>query len=802
MAFRYEMSAEENYDATRVAAIAGLSTYTSTFMCTDQNYQGIQWDPVRRNLMYMYVQNIPSDPNTNNTAFTLWDGETAIAPTAAIDTVGAWNSSVGVKNIDTGDVTYYLNYDAAETVPNGIGGGDGTWRRYTNDFHAVDPVSCRNGPGMTDPHTGNFWINGESCILYCFRLEDDYAQVISPLRPVIHVDNIVQITGFNDDWAFAQEVDKTPGLTVACPAKLYVTPREFTADEIADDELLIYATYDYPRTSLPRDYRTYNREVFDQSGNFYLATCSATGDKNFELYKFTAPAFDDYGFVEGGGFTEITPWGAATGPNADKTGYTLHRTVDVEFGSIPETPNLIPLALPATNEIAIISKFFPSEYTAASVDPALMKWSCTYVGDLDTTPTFDHHSSFVTGYMTSDWEPTNLAGADYAVVDAFEVNRYLDQSNYEYDIDYSKRWFFFLCTKVVSGVSDEIARIVLVEYSFVNGEAPAVVQVIDEQGWDDAYPDFPDLSVYPNTTYEAYTGGTTSAAVATAMQTRFNYDGLNPTWDSGIYDAETKSFWWSGGGTNKDNFTPHPYFTMFDADFLDRTGSPPGDGETAGATPPFMRLRLSEDGDGDGIVDDDLRIRVWTYSLDGHDYYVLRLGPSETLVYDLTTGTWARWESPGRDNWRAHVGQNWIGMSTDTFTNAWGSDVVAGDDATGVLWILDPSVGRDERSTNSDDAFERVVIGGLALKGREYMPCNAVTLDLAVGVPLTATTIGLRTSDDFGHTWHDHGDVTVTASDFSKVVEWYSMGTMQPPGRLFEITDTGATVRISGLNMR
>ena len=34
------------------------------------------------------------------------------------------------------------------------------------------------------------------------------------------------------------------------------------------------------------------------------------------------------------------------------------------------------------------------------------------------------------------------------------------------------------------------------------------------------------------------------------------------------------------------------------------------------------------------------KLRVWTFSLDGHDFYVLRLGDSETLVYDLYSEQW------------------------------------------------------------------------------------------------------------------------------------------------------------------
>ena len=37
------------------------------------------------------------------------------------------------------------------------------------------------------------------------------------------------------------------------------------------------------------------------------------------------------------------------------------------------------------------------------------------------------------------------------------------------------------------------------------------------------------------------------------------------------------------------------------------------------------------------------RLRDWTFSLDGHDFYVLRLGDDLTLVYDATTEQWVDW---------------------------------------------------------------------------------------------------------------------------------------------------------------
>lgn len=237
-----------------------------------------------------------------------------------------------------------------------------------------------------------------------------------------------------------------------------------------------------------------------------------------------------------------------------------------------------------------------------------------------------------------------------------------------------------------------------------------------------------------------------------------------------------------------------------DTSVVDRTFIFTPTRDSAPDTPPSVP---NPDGQGDGVTDNDVNLRCWTYSLDGHDYYVLRVGQSTTLVYDLTTGSWSEWRSPGRFNWRAHVGCNWVGMSATTLNRGWGSDVVAGDDASGVLWILNPAVGRDDRSTTGSDYITRVVIGGIQMTSRDSIPCNAVELDVALGhasQPLAAFT--LETSDDFGHSWDNQGTVTIDTTDFTQVCEWRSLGNISYPGRIFRFTDNGATVRFSGADMR
>lgn len=199
------------------------------------------------------------------------------------------------------------------------------------------------------------------------------------------------------------------------------------------------------------------------------------------------------------------------------------------------------------------------------------------------------------------------------------------------------------------------------------------------------------------------------------------------------------------------------------------------------------------------------RIRAWTFSLDGHDFYVLRLGETETLVLDVTTGQWSSWDGGDTSFWRPQVGMNWIGMDKTSFDNGANSEAVCGDDTYGILWVLNPDQGYDEHPTEGEDdvAYTRQVVGGLPMRMRDTQPVGAVYLTASVGEPqLTGATITLRTSDDSGRNWTTHGTITSTAGDYDQEFVWRSLGRIKAPGRLFEISDNGASVRLDGLDMK
>lgn len=198
------------------------------------------------------------------------------------------------------------------------------------------------------------------------------------------------------------------------------------------------------------------------------------------------------------------------------------------------------------------------------------------------------------------------------------------------------------------------------------------------------------------------------------------------------------------------------------------------------------------------------RMQAWTFSLDGHDFYVLELAGEGTIVYDVITGQWCEWRTEGQIIWRARIGANWLGMAKTTADRLYGTNVVCGDNAEGILWMLDPTQGYDDPTSGSTpDTFTRYVNGYVPIRMRETQPNAGVYVTLNLGAPsITGAAITLRTSDDNGNTYYSHGSNTITASDWTQEVAWRGLGLMRSPGRLFELTDNGAAVRIAAADMK
>jgi len=199
------------------------------------------------------------------------------------------------------------------------------------------------------------------------------------------------------------------------------------------------------------------------------------------------------------------------------------------------------------------------------------------------------------------------------------------------------------------------------------------------------------------------------------------------------------------------------------------------------------------------------KLRAWTYTLDGHDYYVLRLGDQTSLIYDATMETWQEWTSGDLNFWRANVGANWLGGTALAFRDGFNSNVVVGDDTFGLLWMLNPRQGYDDDAVNGSSdpqSFERIYMAQVAIRGRTSLPCYVTFLTANLGAPsFTGAGVTLYTSDDAGATFDNKGTITVTPDDMSQIFSWRSLGQINAPGRLFKLVDNGAFTRVDSFDV-
>lgn len=165
----------------------------------------------------------------------------------------------------------------------------------------------------------------------------------------------------------------------------------------------------------------------------------------------------------------------------------------------------------------------------------------------------------------------------------------------------------------------------------------------------------------------------------------------------------------------------------------------------------------------------------YTVNLNGHELYVLRLTGRPAMVYDATTDTWAEWVSAGSTTLH----------QTHAVTAA-NRQALFGD-GTGRI-----SGGRYDQAIDFGAAFETKATGFLDIA--EAARCNRVKLETSLNPSGSASSVLLRTSDDLGATWINHGTRLVGQQGATdNRTDWRRGGLMRGPGRAFELTCTSAT---------
>jgi hypothetical protein len=190
-------------------------------------------------------------------------------------------------------------------------------------------------------------------------------------------------------------------------------------------------------------------------------------------------------------------------------------------------------------------------------------------------------------------------------------------------------------------------------------------------------------------------------------------------------------------------------------------------------------LRISDNAVEELLYNTDASLlRAWAFSFQGHDFYCLTIGKKATLTYDVSTQTWQEFSSYGRQTWRAHLGAQTSGRL-----------IVAGDDESGTLWKLDPTVSND-----NGDPLVREVMGGLAVIGRP-VPCSSFSFVAATGQanavpPGDNPVVEMRFSDDFAN-WSPWYQMRLgKIGEHPGEVALTRLGMMRAPGRLFHLRMT------------
>lgn len=190
---------------------------------------------------------------------------------------------------------------------------------------------------------------------------------------------------------------------------------------------------------------------------------------------------------------------------------------------------------------------------------------------------------------------------------------------------------------------------------------------------------------------------------------------------------------------------------------------------------------------------EDFKQSAWSFILDGHKYYVLRLGDLATVVYDFTTGQWSRWETAGYTFFNASYGQMW-------------NDIIVAAGATfPTLWEIATDAVIDEGFRTISREATAIIPANL----RQFTSMDALYLTASSGynsVPDASVeaTLTLDFSDDRGNTWTAFvdGEITMNADDFTQEFAWLSLGSFTAPGRILRVRDTGGPITIESLDAR
>lgn len=184
------------------------------------------------------------------------------------------------------------------------------------------------------------------------------------------------------------------------------------------------------------------------------------------------------------------------------------------------------------------------------------------------------------------------------------------------------------------------------------------------------------------------------------------------------------------------------------------------------------------------------RTLAWTFTLDGHLFYVLDLGNEGSFVYDTTTAQWSQFRTEGFLGWNMRVGTTWQQPNR----------VVAGDTQYGEVWEMSPADLLDEEFR----PIEHIATGGISTRSRVAFSVENLLVTGSIGAIQDAENgilTKMKFSDDAGKTWSDDYVVTIPPEDWDGEIAYRSLGSFAAPGRIFSFSDLGGMLRIDGADV-
>ena len=163
-------------------------------------------------------------------------------------------------------------------------------------------------------------------------------------------------------------------------------------------------------------------------------------------------------------------------------------------------------------------------------------------------------------------------------------------------------------------------------------------------------------------------------------------------------------------------------------------------------------------------------ISQWSFRYNRHDFYVLS-SPLFTLVYDITSDLWARWDTYNLPYWAVQSGAQI------------NSTVYCGSINSNKIYRLDEGV--------DDDGLPIIrEVAGFLGNSSQPIPCKEVVAYVNSGWSPSYTIepfLELRWSDDMGATWSDYVSASLgQKGDYQRSVCYRSLGLIFDPGRIFE----------------